>query len=338
LRYLTKKFKTMSRYSLCFIFALIHTYLAAPSLARSSSCLKTLYTFSSGTWIENLAIHSPSTILLSQLIPNGALYTFDPLAPLPSPSLIHAFSNTTNLLGITQYGSSSYAFISLDYNLTSGVPLPGSQALWALNLASSPPEVTKLLDLPKAGLLNGIATLSTNPPRVLISDSILGAIWLIDIQMKDAIVVLQDNATMLPGLNAEPAVGINGLRYDAVEETVVYTNTAKGILARIKVDPQTGAGKGSYDVLSTQVLGADDFGLTKGWPAKAQTLEEAYVAGHATNQLWRVVVEGGKAVMETVANVTMPTSARVGTGEKGEVVYITTAGGEILEYTPFMTC
>jgi hypothetical protein len=320
------------------LFVFLCSNLAALSHARYSPSFQTLYTFPSSAWIENLVIHSPSTIILSQFIPNGALYTFDPLAPSPSPLLIHAFSNSTNLVGITEYAPSSYAFISVDYNATSGAPEQGSQALWMLDLTNSPPQVQKLIDLPNAGFLNGLTMLSTDPPQVLVSDSVLGAVWRVDIDTKDATIVLQDNATMLPDLNVVPVVGINGLRYDVRTETVFYTNTGKGIFASIKVNPRSGTGKGAYNVLSTEVLGADDFGLSSDRETKNGMKVEAYVAGHGTNQLWRVVSEGGKAGKNIVANVTMPTSVQiVGSGD-GETVYITTAIGEILEYTPKGSC
>jgi hypothetical protein len=324
------------RQSIYLLFNLITITLTAPSPSHSSPSLTTLYTFPSSIWIENLVVHSPSTIILSQLTPNGALYTLNPLAPSPSPSLIHAFPATTNLLGITNYAPSSYAFVSLEFNATAIAPVPGSQALWTLNLANTPPEVTKLVDLPNAGFLNGLTTLSTNPPRVLISDSLLGAVWRVDIDNKEANIVLQDDATMLPDLHVQPAVGINGVRYDGLTKTVFYTNTAKGIFASIAVDPQSGKGVGSYDVLSTQFLGADDFGISEEFGGLDE--RKVYVTGHATNQFWGVVVDGGTAVKDVLANITMPTSAQAGWGEKGEVVYITTAVGEILEYTPVVGC
>jgi hypothetical protein len=321
-----------------FLFVLIGSALAAHSPTCFAPSLKTLYTFSSNIWIENLVIHSPSTIILSQFIPNGALYTFNPLEPSSSPNRIHAFSTSTNIVGITEYASSSYAFVSVDYNSTSGAPEPGSQSLWTLDLAISPPRIVKIVDLPKAGFLNGVTVLSTDPPRVLISDSLLGAVWKVDIDSKDAKIVLQDDDTMLPDLNIQPVVGINGLRYDVRTDTVFYTNTGKGIFASIKVDPRSGAGKGTYDILSTRVLGADDFGLSMDRDASYGMKEKAYVAGHGTNQLWKVVIEGGKATKDTVANVTMPTSVQILGNGHSETAYITTAIGEILEYTPKGRC
>ncbi|TKA70300.1 hypothetical protein B0A49_05386 [Cryomyces minteri] len=180
---------------------LSRTYDPSPD-TTSSSCsdsVTTIYQFSNGTWIENIAVRSNSNLLL------------------------HTFPDAGGLLGIAEISPDIFAVVAGTFNFATFTSVAGSYSTWRVDLRfndlggrskgpskGASPSVTKITDLPQALFLNGM-TILPNTSYVLIADPGAGVVRHVDTGTGEYEVVLSDTATMAPPENAVPATGINGL-------------------------------------------------------------------------------------------------------------------------------
>jgi hypothetical protein len=125
-------------------------------------------------------------------------------------------------------------------------------------------------------------------------------------------------------------LGINGVRIR--ENDLYFTNTAKGLFAKVPIDSSTGEATGPVKVLAkTGILGPltgiDDFAL-------GRIGDEAYIVNFVQNKLLKVDRSGR---VETLAGTIFsqkipgPCSAQFGRTEKDEgILYVTTSGNALL--------
>jgi hypothetical protein len=132
-----------------------------------------------------------------------------------------------------------------------------------------------------------------------------------------------------PGALKPEQPGVNGVRFAAKTNALYYTATAKKLLMRVQVDPQTHEAAGKPELIVAGRMG-DDFLIDE----DAQVL---YLATHRQNTIDRVSMEPARnsGFTQSIAgdpfteNLIGPTSGvwGRGTGEYGRVAYFLADGG-----------
>lgn len=208
--------------------------------------------------------------------------------------------------------------LTIDVCTTTGCSNFSSWTIDFPDPTSSQAIVTKVVDWPDTALLlNGMVTLDAQRGLVLVADSFVGGVWLLDINEKTVELVIKDGSMVAPTGSSTPT-GINGLRYRSGE--IFFTNYAAGTLNRMPVDPVTGKQKGRSTVIASGLPLPDDFELDP-------ETRYAYVAGGSANEILKIPIDGGP--ISIVASIPGPTSVRHGprdtTGR--DVLYAVGNGG-----------
>jgi hypothetical protein len=193
---------------------------------------KTIFQLGPDTWIENIAVRSNNDLLLTVLT-TPDLYTFTPSSP-NSQKLLHTFPNATSLLGITETTPDTFVLIAGNYTAATHTSIPHTYAIWRVDFNTVSPTITKITDIPEAIFFNGITTLPSCPDKVLIADSILGAMFSLDTSTGE-----YDIAIQIPEMAYSPTgfvkIGINGLHVHG--SYLYFTNSFVG-LYRILIDAE----------------------------------------------------------------------------------------------------
>ncbi|KAF2262000.1 NHL repeat-containing protein [Lojkania enalia] len=211
-----------------------------------------VYQFPTVSWIENVSVRSNGHLLLSMLTA-PELRGINPIDPKPKISLIYQFPNATSVLGSAEVKPDIFAVVTANVSLTGGT-VPGSYAIWEVDLKRRTTRARKAVNVPANWTLNGLARLSKD--YFLGSDSGAGAVYRFNLKTGASKVVIQD-ATM-KGSKDLP-FGVNGIRvYDSY---LYYDNTGKGLFCRIPINPYTGIARGPANVLADGLQGLDDFAI-----------------------------------------------------------------------------
>ncbi|KAI4639905.1 hypothetical protein J4E93_008704 [Alternaria ventricosa] len=309
---------------------------ALPLPARTVAQLSTV-----PTWLENLAVRPNGDLLVTQLAPVPILYT------IKNPSLgnatlepIYEFhaANVTDLLGITETAPDTYAIIAGNAT-TNSTGYAGTWSVWQAAFASpdvSTPTVHKIANVPRAKLLNGAATLPSDPSIVIMADSQYGLLFRFDTKTGTS-EIIADGPELKPYPemhNGTVGFGANGLK---IRDGWVYFSNSD-LIAIYRV-PITSRGYISHSPKAVVELYAN---LT----AVANFVDDFTFGLDGT--LWAVsnyentviaVSPGGKK-MEVVAgakgSVTFAgdTAAAFGrTDRDRDVLYVSTAGGLAMPVT-----
>ena len=288
------------------------------SLITALAPTRLIYEFPNGTWVENLAVRSSGSILMT-IITSPDLYMINPLCSQPTPVHLHHFDSALLLLGITETNPDTFHLVAANGTRGSPLPAPGSNRIYKVSFLpnSDIPHISLAATLPEAGFLNGLTTL--NPTTVLAADYQKGVVWAINVVTGHSRVVLND-PLMAPG-GSLTTLGINGVRLHG--NTLYFTNSAQGLLAKIDTNADgTAAGKATVVARSSNGSFYDDFALD--WRGDAFL---ATGGGNSIEEIGRgkqVIVAGNVNSTE----IAEPTSAQFGrTSADREVLYVTTGGG-----------
>lgn len=275
-----------------------------------------LYQFPLGSWLENIVVRPNGHILLTRFdVPE--LWEINPFSPSTSydASIVYTFANTTGLTGIAEIAPDIFAVAAGTGNNTAG-----SFSIWKIGMdARGTATATKVISIPEATILNGMALLSPHAGgTILVGDSAQGLVYRVNMTNGDHSVAIQDPAMLA---NASPAIGVNGLKIR--HGHLYFTNTLQGTLSRIPINSWTGVATGPVNVITSSVFGADDFTLdSSGTP---------YVAINLSNVLVVVRPNGDTVVIAGNLNSSIlpgPTSASFGrTAKDCSTIYVATSGG-----------
>ena len=312
------------------IWAIVLTTLqcGAQAALRQQTSLPTqvIYEFQNLTWIENLAIRSNGDLLLT-ILSAPELYSLTP-APSSTPSLLHTFPNAVGLVGIVETHPNTFILVTGNFSLTGSYT--DSWTAWKVHFNSltrdERPEITKVADLPGAGLLNGVEVLPGNPNEVLIADSSLGKVWKLNVRSGDFGTVIEVPEMGSPANGTQSAVGINGLHIR--DQYLYWTNSDAGAFYRIQIDS---AGfsmlEAKAEIVFLSVGFEDDFILDGRGTAWITTGPQNTVLGigGATAGKGLLDVSIGSIYSETVEG---STACKFGRGAADrETLYVVTNGG-----------
>lgn len=185
-----------------------------------------------------------------------------------SGSLVHSFKGYESLFGIVE--SQVDIFYVIASNFT-GAPdyygIPGSVSILEIDLRGYHPplgdqsaiRVSKVVDIPQAQLLDGLALINPSAGLLMSGDAQTGVLYLIDTHRRTAKAVLQD--ALLNGTTSDRAsglahVGINGIKY--YDGNLYFTNTAKGLYCKMPINATTGVISGRPSVIENYGTYLDD--------------------------------------------------------------------------------
>ncbi|KAL5087938.1 hypothetical protein Trisim1_007344 [Trichoderma cf. simile WF8] len=293
--------------------------------------------FPAGTWIENIAVRANGNLLLTSFLPDATLYEVSDLDCLsPTVTRLFTIDSVTSLFGIVETSSDVFAVAGGNFSQSTG-GVKGTSRLWSIDFRHGQPSYPKLItSIPDAVLLNGATTVPQNSHIVLLADSILNAIWRVDV-IKGTV----DKAAQFPPQDTAPSqpvtIGINGIHiHDGFlwfTNDTATTNPSTGSdetsMYRIKID------KNGYAPINTApektitlpsealddfIFGPDDRDIK--WIA---TNSENKVLAAAPDGRY-VRVAGAPSSFE-VATATACQFGR--TRRDSHVLYVTTGGGKI---------
>ncbi|KAJ5461716.1 uncharacterized protein N7458_003268 [Penicillium daleae] len=294
--------------------------LALALLASSTFAQATfqLFNFSSYVDIENSALR-PNGHLLLTTFDQGRLYTLDPSSRAPEAHLVAALPGATALCGITAIDHDKFAIVGGirgSYSYT-------NETIYTVDFTRDTvkPIIHTVARIPNAAMLNGMASLPTQPHIVLIADSRLGCLFRIDTKTGISKIAFKDDSLAAPA-NASIPIGINGLK--VARGYVYFTNTARGTFSRVSVSAD-GLDFGDVELIATLNMDAtggdwDDFAL--------DTDGVAYVA-QPDNSIARVEPDGQQAIVAGgggTKDIIGPTSVQIG---RNGTLYVTTRGGTV---------
>ncbi|KAF2095109.1 hypothetical protein NA57DRAFT_79597 [Rhizodiscina lignyota] len=280
------------------------------------SAVGVIWTFPNGTWIENLAVRQNGEVLCTSLT-KAALYMVNPFQH--TAQLVHQFDQGDDLLGITEVENDVFAIVSANISFTTSTAMPGSAALWRVDMAAweqgMPNAVTLVSRLLDVGLPDGIVALPDQLGLALLADAAKGRVWKVDVWTGEHSVAFQSelfrpNTSVLP-------LGIDGL--SIWKDNLFFTNIARSVFGHVPIS-QNGSATGPIQQIAETPFG-DDFAIAVDGTA--------YVVGD--NTLFGVDLEGSAKILAGGPDdLTLEgaTSAQFGrTSMDDGVLYIGTNGG-----------
>ena len=278
--------------------------------------VRQLYQFPNTTFtdIENVAFRSNGDLLLS-LITEPATYLFHPGSG-SQPTRLAEYPDGLSTLGIAQPSPDLFAVVVGNYSVTTFAGIPGSFAVWTIDLTSTEAVVTKIADIPEAHALNGMTTNPRSPDTVLLADSNLGAVISLNIRSGVSQVVLQ-SSYFTP--TASMAIGLNGIHVSG--STLHFTNSAQGVYGRVPITAN-GSQAGAVSIIARSPPGLtyDDFAL--------DSQGNAWIASHP-NAISKVTPGGQQTIAVgggSSTELSQPSSLIAGSGKLSGTIYAVTGG------------
>lgn len=296
---------------------------------------RTIYQFPNNTYVENLAVR-PNGQILANVLTSPQIWLIDPELP-GRAVLVHEFPSVLGLSGIVEYQPDVYAIAGGNVSLTTGESVIGSWSIWSLDLrglnitsnesvSAQPPALSKIADVPPAGLLDGMALLPSPEKQILIvGDVKTGTIYSVDIETGGYAVVINNTLTAPAPVYAFGSAGTNGIQFR--NDTMYFANTGQMGLNTVRLDVSDGTPVGDFKTMAqtlTPLDQWDDFALDDEgnvWMAAggANTVQKI------NTRTGEVTVVAGDLNSTAIAEAT---SAKFGRREcDSTVLYITTAGG-----------
>lgn len=289
---------------------------------------RVLFEFQNKTWVENIAVRATGDLLVT-LIDHPELHLIDPFDASYSIKLA-TFPDVLGVLGIAEFHPDQFAVVAGNWSDVTFATTEHSYSIWEVDLRPfiaegprviHPPVVKKITDIPEAYFLNGLTVLNEKEKTVLVSDSGLGVVWLVDLDTGRYHIALDDPTMKHPanGTTAASTLGINGIHIRA--DYVYYTNSGQELFVKLRIHPN-GTQAGAAQILVANYFG-DDFAFDH--------IGNAYVTEDPGNALYKVTPSGEVSVVLGGANESLiegDTAAQFGrTPIDRDVLYITTNGG-----------
>ena len=309
------------------VFASVTHSLIAPPI-------RNLFTFPPNTWIENIATRPNGNLLLTTLsLP--VIYTLNPNISSPEVSIAHTFPNQTGISGITEVSPDIYVAASGLWNVTAARAALGSMNIWILDFtsgsnttASPSPEVKHITAIPNSTALNGLASIPGSADLALISDSELGAVWVVNLRTAEYKISFSSPFFMPTGTNLGENLGINGIKTLSTQQGIFlyFTNSAQGIFGRVLIT-SSGGQQGPVEVI-TNVTSAEG---AMGGNYDDSAFDGEGNAWIATHLDYVVEAAGETGAQRVIVNETLllnPTSAAFGRGGQRQerTLYVTNGG------------
>ncbi|KAF2453259.1 hypothetical protein BDY21DRAFT_367057 [Lineolata rhizophorae] len=261
--------------------------------------IELIHQFQKGTVVADITKCTQNTGFLVALLDRPDIWWVDGISGSSGePQFLAGIKGVTSSFGITPIGrplinSNSYAVVAGNVSGSTMSPVPGSFAVYRLMLKEYPGwlpgvRMDRIADIPDAGLLKGITTVPGIPSSdltVLIADSMNGTVYYVNLESGYQEVVIAGEETMAPLFwEGEPLEGVNSLYYESSTHMLYYTNSIKGLFARIPLDWATYHPVGEAEIIADAI--GDDIVLD-------QQRLKAYLPGGSSNQMYEIGLQDG---------------------------------------------
>jgi hypothetical protein len=281
---------------------------------------RVVYQFPKGAWLENIAVRANGNILVVRYdVPE--VWEINPTVSPAAGRLVHRFPNSSACSGLAE--TAPDRFVVLVGSAKKVLTMPKTWGVYEIDMGATPAAVrTVTKEVVKAGMLNGVTLL--NPGAVLISDTVKGVVWRVDLPTGRHEIVLGETRQ---DKRADPVLGlgINGIRVQGGFAWV--SNTIKGGFTKIPVSAQTGRSTGPPVTFARKLLLTDDF-------AVARDGDSVFACNHWQNALIKVTLGGAETVLaggKESGIMLGPTSAVWGRTQGTErTLYVSTMGKSLL--------
>ncbi|KJZ75229.1 hypothetical protein HIM_05423 [Hirsutella minnesotensis 3608] len=276
-----------------------------------------IFAFEDSTFIENLTVLPDGTLLLTTLS-SARLLTLDPSISRPIPRLVADIPDATGLTGIAHLGSGLYAISGgrhTEFRFDRG-----SMNIYIVSLDAGSGAVMDVIPVPNTFMMNGLASVPSQPHILLSADSIEGRILRINTITRQVDVAIADEA-LAPRDSRTFPLGVNGLRIR--NDYLYFTNSGRGTFARIRIttDGSRAGPTETLAVLSSPANGSyayDDFTF--------DSIGNAYLTLHpsAVNEVTTGGLQYTFAGGGSDRTIKQPTSAAL--ANDGQSIYVSTGG------------
>ncbi|KAK4866348.1 hypothetical protein LT330_008689 [Penicillium expansum] len=287
--------------------------------------VETLFQFpNNGSWIDNMVVRSDGNLLLTRL-DTPEVWLFNPTSG--NATLAYSFPNVTSCFGISEIDDDVFAVVVGNFSPKTFQPGPGSFSVHKLDFTKmdagenervlESPKASKIVAMPDAEALNGMATFSRGSNLVLIADSPKGIIWKVDTETGDYSVALNDT-TMAPAEGQALPLGVNALT--VFGDYVYYTGTTRMVYCRVKVDEDVKP-IGDFEVIASGFL-PDNIEITADGTA--------YIPTAPQNSVVRLTPSGQISLVtggQVSTGLAGPSSVRL--SKDRQTLYVGTNGGQI---------
>ena len=293
--------------------------------------LSTVATFPTNYFLENLAVRSDNSVLVT-VLNHQELWYVPPSNDEQSvePQLLFTFSHPA--MGIVEVEPDVfYISVSDIYTWKESYLQRLDLNGWKPGQAVHPVSVLRLPQ-PIRGL-NGSCVVA--PGIMLLADSWAGLVWRVDLHVGDgkpkpSVWLEHDSMSYLAKSYYQgiQLPGINGIQYSPKRGYLYYTASAKQLFMRVKVEPISFNPVGDIEVVGAGRF--DDFWID-------QAAGCAYLASHPLNTIDRLALEpseNGSEILSIAGNpfndeLIGPSAGHWGRGrdEYGRVAFVTTDGG-----------
>ncbi|KAL4889576.1 hypothetical protein BDV59DRAFT_186122 [Aspergillus ambiguus] len=295
-----------------------------------------------GSFVDNIALLDDRTLLLTR-IDAPEVWSVD--LPTRSGRLVHSFAENNNQLtscfGITKTGHHTFTVVVGQFDVAKFSPEKGSFGIWKVQLGlsinhdapeertrrheaqfagkniafSSQPVVSNFANIFEASALGASTLLETATSRfLLISDSLDGIIWKLDLETGEYDIALQDDS-MLPPPDGPP-MGVNGIKVH--NGYLYYVSVGRKEFRRVRIDTAANA-IGPFELVSADIT-PDNFDIASDGTA--------YFATNTENSIVSLTPEGEVIQIAGDKNSTRlagPTCCAL--DPDGRTLYIGTNGG-----------
>mgnify|MGYP001562270590 CR=1 FL=1 len=184
--------------------------------------------------IDNIAARANGQILAVGLTPN--LFQVDPLGDATAAIVATFPSPITAIAGLTETSHDVFYVTAGNVTNTTIVATTATLSVWEVNMNGYTPQtglvkpVKKIADFPEARLLDGMTTLNPSEGLLLISDTVLGLVWSLNVNTgaKYQIINIPDTQVISGVI---PALGVNGIKYK--NGYLYFTTSSQGIFVQI---------------------------------------------------------------------------------------------------------
>jgi hypothetical protein len=287
--------------------------------------VETLFQFpNNGSWIDNLALRSDGSILLTRL-DTPEVWSVD--ATTGHATLVHSFANATSCFGISEIDDDVFAVVVGNFSTKTYKPTPGSFTVQQLDFnnfqataneqETQKASVSHIAALPEAQALNGMTSFTKESHLVLIADSPNGVAWKLNTQTGEYSIALNDTS-MLPAEGQGLPLGVNGLKM--VDDYIYYSSTTRMQFGRVKVD-QDATPVSDYQIIASGFL-PDNMDVASDGTA--------YIATDPQNSVVRITPFGQISLVaggQLSTQMPGPTSCRL--SADGKTLYVGTSGGQV---------
>ena len=226
-----------------FLFCSSLSARAEPALSSFPLTPHLIHEFPKETYLSSIAVRKRDGDIVLTVATTAEIFLISTDKQF-KPVKLATLPGVEAAIGIVEACVDEFYIVGGNLSVTENTATAGSFSIWRLEMrtGNQPPNLTRVADIEGALLLDRVTQLDSE--TLLVSDTILGVIWSLNIGSGESHVVLNDTATMSPV--SPSGVGVNYIH--TYGNFIYYDNSEKGLMGRIPIDPRTVTATGPPEI------------------------------------------------------------------------------------------